>query len=378
MALVCGFIARHSAIIVGSSLFALPVAAQPVPSCPLDDVLSEAASEILLDPSPPSPAGLAAAARRAGSDAPTVHALVIDLSAGEAAATVRRERWLRERRGQGDGPLACGAAENDRRRILLATVRGGTLSWRDDGGHVRVSGTLATSFDDPELIFQGADGSLRRRRLDTRELARGISPPDLPRPMMVQLLAIGPAGPRPVAERLVPSSGDGTIASSPPPSEAAAEFAAPIEHRSRVRRAGAGQSDRAIIDDPNMRLAQIRGRLGIPPLRRHRILAEEARQHAGQICASGRVAHVLRPGGDPEQRLHARGITARRVGETVARASSPGAAMAALERSPSHRWTLMEPTFTDVGFGSARDQRGRTCLVVMLAAWPRLGATTAP
>ena len=35
---------------------------------------------------------------------------------------------------------------------------------------------------------------------------------------------------------------------------------------------------------------------------------------------------------------------------------------------------LLDRRFTDAGAGMATDARGRTCLVVMLAAWPRLVA----
>jgi uncharacterized protein YkwD len=88
------------------------------------------------------------------------------------------------------------------------------------------------------------------------------------------------------------------------------------------------------------------------------------------MCAKDRVAHELGEG-DPEERLRAAGIEARVVGETAARAANAGAAFAAMRDSPSHRMTVLDARFTDVGVGEARDPRGRTCLVVLFAAWPR-------
>jgi uncharacterized protein YkwD len=64
-------------------------------------------------------------------------------------------------------------------------------------------------------------------------------------------------------------------------------------------------------------------------------------------------------------------VEARRVGETVARAQSTAAAFAAFEHSPSHRLTLLEPDFTDAGVGNVQDADGRSCVVILLATWPR-------
>jgi uncharacterized protein YkwD len=101
------------------------------------------------------------------------------------------------------------------------------------------------------------------------------------------------------------------------------------------------------------------------------LLALEAEAHAARICRTGRVVHELEPGADPEARLAGRGIRARVVGEAVARARDVGAAFDVLEASPGHRMTLVDRRFTDVGVGVAAWGRDRTCLVVLLAAWPR-------
>ena len=109
-------------------------------------------------------------------------------------------------------------------------------------------------------------------------------------------------------------------------------------------------------------------------MRVNRLRRGVAAAHARGVCDGGRVAHELEPGADPEQRLRRVGISARLVGETVARASSPGSAFGAFERSPSHRLTLLERSFTDAGIGKVTDAQGRSCVVVLLAAWPRYPA----
>jgi uncharacterized protein YkwD len=106
-------------------------------------------------------------------------------------------------------------------------------------------------------------------------------------------------------------------------------------------------------------------------LRPNALLDRVAEQHANNVCLTGRIAHEPSPGEDPQARLLRAGVEARRVGETVARAETPSAAFAAFERSPSHRLTLLEPGFTDVGIGMAGDTQARHCVVIVLAQWPR-------
>jgi uncharacterized protein YkwD len=170
----------------------------------------------------------------------------------------------------------------------------------------------------------------------------------------VQLLARGPAGPRPIAERDLPGS-DGL-----PPAAREAEAA-------EAEAQADGDADRPVGE----RLSALRRAQGLPPLRDNRLLAAVATAHAQRVCADGRVAHELEPGDDPEQRLRRAGLRARSVGETVARARSTAAAFGSFERSPSHRLTLLGRAFTDGGVGEGTDAQSRTCLVVMLAAWPR-------
>jgi uncharacterized protein YkwD len=119
------------------------------------------------------------------------------------------------------------------------------------------------------------------------------------------------------------------------------------------------------------RLRQLRSARGRRELRPNALLDRVAGEHALAVCLSGQIGHEPQPGRDPEVRLLAAGVRARRVGETVSRAQSAAAAFSAFEHSPSHRLSLLEPGFTDAGYGQARDARGRVCAVILLAEWPR-------
>lgn len=303
--------------------------------CEHDDSLSRAAATLLSDGRRLTPGSIERAARAAGSDAPSVHALRDpDLDDRRVAS------WLEELRGRGDSPLACGEAQGDGGRIVLAAARAGTLEV--DQSTRRVRGHLAPGYTRPELVVSDARGELHRVGVDAEALRGGVTLSDaVALPAVVQLVARGPHGPVPVAERTV----------GPAPARASAMMV--------------GDSD------PATRLSDLRELRGASPLRDNRLLSREAGRHAERVCAEGRVAHTLEPGEDPERRLARRGIRARLVGEVVARAASPGAAMDALVRSPSHHLTLVERRFTDAGIGTATDTRGHTCLVVLLAAWPR-------
>ncbi|MDH5672126.1 MAG: CAP domain-containing protein [Myxococcales bacterium] len=306
--------------------------------CRDDAQLSQAAAELLLEAAEPAPSALEAALRRAGSDLVGVKLLYVPAAADEPSD------WRRKLDDGRHGTPVCGRASGERASVLLYASRGGSLEVvGPEPGRLR--GSLEAGFSRPQLIIANASGQLERLAPSLQQLRRGIPiAAELERPARIQLLAAGPDGPRPVAERLLPAlEGQGV------------DPAQSWFH-------GEG-------GDPHDRLEQLRSAAGRSPLRSNRLLEDVARKHAKSVCDSGRVAHQLEAGGDPEQRLRAAGIRARRVGETVARAGSAAAAFDAFERSPSHRLTLLEPDFTDVGIGQA--QRGdRSCLVVLTATWP--------
>lgn len=297
-----------------------------------DDALSEAAAALLLSaPHDPSGDEVLDAARAAGSDAPTAHALAIH-DGNEA----RVGPWLARLGQRLHAPVACGQARRDERVLVIAAPRAGRLI--EDGERLRVE--TAPGFVDPMLFVEDGAGSVERVELvdGFADLPSGLEPP-----LRVQLVARGPDGPRPIAEReLGPAR-------------------------------GRGPGVPELGDDPlETRVAALRERAGSAALRPHRILATVAEAHAQHVCRVGRAAHELEPGRDPRARARARGVEARHVGEVVARGRDVAAAFDALTRSPSHRSALVDRRFTDAGAGIATDAAGRACVVVVLAAWPRL------
>jgi hypothetical protein len=314
------------------------------PECVEDAALSLAAAELLLVAErPPAGAALTRAVRAAGSDAVFVRAYLL-----RDADASRARGWLAQFERTADAPAVCGFARSERGQLLLVTARAGALAPLAERRAV-LRGSVIDGFSDPEIVVEDAGGGLQRFAVDRAQLARGIAVSDrLARPLRVQLLARGPAGPRPIAERDLPGSDD----SSPVPSEA---------------EAGERAGDRPVSE----RLSALRRERGLPPLRDNRLLAAVAAAHAQRVCEDGRIAHELEPGDGPEQRVRRAGIRARSVGETVARAASASAAFGAFDRSPSHRLTLLGRAFTDVGVGQGTDAQRRTCVVVLLAAWPR-------
>lgn len=316
--------------------------------CTLHDGLSHAAGLLLLTGRYGEGTALADALRDAGTDLVGARALWVpsDASADPDGTVQPVGDWLARFDADADSKLACGEARSGAGRLIVAAPVAGGLAPLDADAAV-VRGWLAAGFSHAELSVVGADGALSRLQVTPGSLRRGVPlSAKLARPALVQLMATGPAGPRPVAQRVLPAAGgvDGPALS-------------------------AGRGD---VDAPaSGRLNRLRSLERKPSVRRNRLLRDVARRHAHEICSTGRIGHLSRAGDDPEQRLREAGIEARLVGETVARAAGPGAAFDALGRSPSHLLTLLDHRFTDAGVATAKDTHGQTCLVVVLAAWPR-------
>jgi len=306
---------------------------KPEPLCMKDKKLVSVAQELAdAQHIPPSPE-LIRAAREAGVDANPVYAKF-----GVTGEFDSFKAWLEDLKETSDAPLICGRARSGERIVLVAAVRAGLLSI---AGRNRLHAEVIEEFRDPYLIVRDASGSSRRIAVDGGEFGSTISVPvEWGRPLFVQLVATGPNGPRPVAERWV-----GKIPEGP--------------------------TSRRGSQSPEAWLMQLRRAAGARSVRSNRLLSQEATSHAQLVCDSGRLGHQLDDDGDPEARLLKRGIQARVVGEAVARASTMRDALHAIEDSPSHRLTVTDARFTDAGYGKAEDEKGRTCVVVLLASWPR-------
>lgn len=307
---------------------ALVPAAARAQDCAPSDALARAAAALLEHDAPPAPDALLELVHANGSDAPVVDALIVhDGDPG------RRARFLERVARRRDAPLACGEARRESRWVVLAAPRAGSIEPIREGV-IRVVYTNA--FRGARLYAQDVDGTLWQT--DVQSGAELAVPTDLLPPVRVQLVAEGPSGPRPIAERQLGEGAQTVVVDS---------------------------------DEPiRERLATLRSTLELGALRENRLLARVASDHAARMCREGRVSH-LDEEGDPRQRLARAGLRARHVGEVVARADDASHAYAAFLESPSHRAALTDPRFTDSGVGRAQDDGGRTCLVILLAAWPR-------
>lgn len=307
-------------------------AATAGPLCVVDKTLRAVATDLAKGQDIPPPPQLVRAVREAGGDANPVYAKF-----GVTGQPEAFRAWLVDLKAKADGPLVCGRGRIGDRVVLIAAVQAGRLTMV---GGESVRAEVVDTFRNPSLVVRSNDRPARRIPIDAEGRAPIALPKDWGRPLFVQLLATGPRGPRPVAERWV----------------------------GRIPR---GSPSRPTGQTPAAWLLQLRRLSGSRSLRSNRLLSREATTHAQTVCESGRVGHELDPHADPEARLLRRGIEARVVGEAVARARTLSEALYAIEDSPSHRMTVTDPRFTDVGYGTSKDDRDRICVVVLLAAWPR-------
>jgi uncharacterized protein YkwD len=357
--------------------------------CIPDPQLTAAAAELLLARNErPSAQALTRAVRAAGSDAVGLHALFVPA----VAAHDSDSQWLASLRTRVDGAMHCGRADNAGGHMLIALGRGAALEPIDDGARV-VRGQLQVGFREAELVIETADAQLIRVGVSAESLAQGVTlAPDLSLPLKVQLVARGPAGPRPVAEREMGARGtqdprvvraEDVVAGLTPaakPGRAAAlgggdatastSATEPGALRSRpgAKSGSAAENSGAELSQRLLALRAERGRGG---MRANRLLREAASQHAAEVCAKGKVAHEVEAGVGPDARLARAGLDARVLGEAIARADGTESALDALKNSPSHLYTLLDPRFTDFGVGVAQDGAQKFCYVVLLCAWPR-------
>ena len=310
----------------------------------MDAALEEAALRLATEAGALEDTALRDLVREVGGTMPSVRALRVGLDA-DAEVT----RWLSAMRATAEGPVVCAEVEGDDGRIVLAAERAGALRIeRVEGEPVRIRAEVAAGFVAQYVVFRGADGRFVRVAA-TRALEAGEPVPEsLPLPIDVQLVAEARRGPRPVAELTIGASDENVSA----------------------RATGAIARRRGDEEVP-ARVMRLRDEASVSSLRPNRLLDEAARAYAAEVCAAGRVVHRSVTGDGPRERLRMRGIDARVVGETIARATSRAEALAALEGSASHLATLVDRRFTDGGYGMATGRDGRRCVVIVLAAWPR-------
>jgi hypothetical protein len=100
---------------------------------------------------------------------------------------------------------------------------------------------------------------------------------------------------------------------------------------------------------------EARRRSGLEPLSRDAALETLAGSHSADMAERGFFGHVSPSTGSLADRLAARGLRPAESAENVARSGSVWRAHRNLLQSPSHRMHLIEPRYTHLGVGVARD-----------------------
>ena len=301
-------------------------------NCKSDASLQKVAKRLSEKPDHvPSGGQLIRMARRADFDGAPIFAKI-----GSVDEQSEFDAWHARIARKSDGPLRCGDVSRAGVRALVVAGVAGTISLSRSG---LVYASVVKGFTAPFLVARLADGEQKVIELVSK--GGELAPAPLPSTtQIVQLIATGPRGPRPVAERWL--SDDVAQTQSLP-----------------------------IAASPRLWIKGLRQVAKVRSLRDNKLLSTEADAHAKKMCASDRIGHTLERGSDPRIRLKRRGLMARHVGEALARAQTINDAMLSLQQSPSHKLTLVDKRYTDVGIGQAADPSGKQCLVVLLAAWPR-------
>lgn len=282
---------------------------------------------------------------------PRVWSAVVDGNENVDARRLLADRIARWARREARGELRCGIGEvarSDGKRVLallqvdaraeLASLptRAEPGQWLDVEARLLVPATDAAAVvlppeGPPRSLHLHQEGVLRRTRFVV----------DRPGAWLLQILANDEGGALPALEARI-NVGPGPFPEPwllAVPGETAQE-ASHADHEALL----------AMVNEAR-RLA------GLQLLRVSPTLSALARHHAERMRTRGNISHDVGDG-DPVRRVEEAGLTARRVGENVARAPTVSRAYRALWASPSHRGNLLFPHFDEVGIGTSRDAGG--------------------
>lgn len=93
-----------------------------------------------------------------------------------------------------------------------------------------------------------------------------------------------------------------------------------------------------------------------------------AQYHADWMARTGKLGHQGDRGTWPADRVRIAGYDASAVGEVVAGDfENPINAINGWLQSPGHKRTILDPQYTQAGYGMAIDARGRKCWVALFA-----------
>jgi uncharacterized protein YkwD len=146
--------------------------------------------------------------------------------------------------------------------------------------------------------------------------------------------------------------------------DGAPEWLAAVEEESitAVSRLDNGQRLISLIN-------QIRQKKGLRSLKPSRLVGEVARAHSQAMCAGSFFSHVDPDGSGPKERLARAGYVWKAFGENIGCGQdSPGKVLDTWMRSASHRETILEPAYSEIGIGLVR---GGECRIYWTALFVR-------
>ncbi|HET6486166.1 MAG TPA: CAP domain-containing protein, partial [Spirochaetia bacterium] len=110
---------------------------------------------------------------------------------------------------------------------------------------------------------------------------------------------------------------------------------------------------------------QARQRTGLPPVESDDLLSTTAQAWSRYLAATGLLSHTGSDGSRVLDRYRAVGGTDARVGEILGAGRNLGEIERAWLGSDSHRQLVLEPFWTNVGWGSSKTSSGEEVWVVV-------------
>jgi uncharacterized protein YkwD len=315
----------------------------------LETVARRIAERTLADRPVLDPGQLNTELRAAGS--PYVWPRSWSLAGARIEPADAEERVRRFLASFGDGgKRVCGVAQviSDKRQALalvavdaLAELR--PIPTRSHAGKwLTIEADVLSAVDRAKVVVLGPRGAPRELPTSlSGKTVRARFAANEPGSWLLQVVASVDTGPRPVLEAWVHADVEPPLAyqmSHAPGEQGVATDAEPVDAITRM-------------------VNSARASEGLSVLARDARLDQVAHDHAEAMLRARSLGHDV-GNGTVKDRVEARGLAPRVVGENVARAETAARAHRAIWSSPSHRGNLLEARYDSLGVGAVRGPDG--------------------
>lgn len=233
---------------------------------------------------------------------------------------------------------------------------------RVDAREVRLRGSLAAGYTQPEIAVARPNGEVRRVSAGTGPGFDVRVPLGGPGRNAVEVLAQGPRGDTVLANFPVWVGSD-------PPAELVLDPGA-VED--------ADGSPEEVAAALFRSLNRARSERGLPPLERHDGLSAVALAHSRDMVARGFVGHRSPSTGDAPDRVRAAGYRSGLILENVGRGYGAREIHQGLMASPGHRANVLNPDVTHVGIGVVAEREGERTVFVVTEVFIRMNRRIDP